>query len=64
MKTVKDFLSGKKTYIVAFLMVLIGLVNFATGELSLVDFLQSPEVNTLLGGLAIGFLRAGISKVE
>jgi len=56
------FLSGYKTYIVAFLMVLIGVVSLVTGELSWTEFLNSPDLLILLNGLGLGFLRAGVTK--
>ncbi len=56
-----DFLSGKKTYIVAFLMALIGVVNALTGDASgwqaVVD-----QLPTILTGLGLGALRAGVAK--
>ncbi len=57
-----SFLSGKKTYIVAFLMVLVGIVNLAVGDLSLTSFLNSPDLLYVLNGLGIAALRAGINK--
>lgn len=59
----KKWLSGRKTYIVASLMVVIGLVKLMVGDMSLVDFLMSGDLQLLLEGLGIGTLRAGIAKV-
>lgn len=56
------FLAGKKTYIIAVLMVLIGAVNLATGDLTLTAFLNSPDVLMGLNGLGLAALRAGLKK--
>jgi hypothetical protein len=55
-----DFLSGKKTYIIA---VIIAVLNFAVamGWLS-VEMID--QINLILVSLGLGSLRAGISKVE
>ena len=63
MKIIKDWLKGRKTYIVASLMVVIGLVKLLVGDMTLVDFLMSGDLQLLLEGLGIGTLRAGIAKV-
>lgn len=63
MYKVKDFLAGRKTYIVAGLMVLIGLVNYVTGDVSLAQFVSTEEFRIVLEGLGLGFLRAGVAKV-
>lgn len=56
---VLDFLAGKKTYLVAFVM---AVVNFAVA----VGWM-SPEnleqINVILVALGLGALRAGVSKV-
>lgn len=57
------YLSGKKTYIIAGNMVMIGLVQLLTGDMSLVEFVASDSVRIILEGLGLGFLRAGVSKV-
>jgi hypothetical protein len=54
---------GRKTYIVSILMVLIGIVNLITGDVSLNQFLTSPDFLIITNGLGIGFLRAAINKV-
>lgn len=59
-----SFIKGYKTYIIAFLMVLVAVVNFITGDLGLVEFLNSPDILVLLNGLGLGALRAGVSKVN
>ena len=58
----KAKLSGKKTYIVAGLMVIVAVINLVSGDIGLMDFLTNPNLILLLEGLGIGFLRSGISK--
>ena len=57
----KNFLSGKKTHVVAFLMVLVGAVNLITGDVTLQAFLSSPDLHLVLEGLGISFLRQGVA---
>ncbi len=59
-----NWLKGKKTYLVAGGMVFIGVVKLAVGDMTLVDFLMSGDLQLLLEGLGIGFLRAGVSKAR
>ena len=54
------WLSGKKTYIVASLMVLIGIVNFVTGDIGFIEFITSENILILLNGLGMGGLRHSI----
>lgn len=56
-----NVLSGYKTYIVSALMVLVGLVNVLTGDVSGWDTI-SNNGQLLLEGLGIAALRAGVSK--
>ena len=58
----KEFLKGKKTYIVSGLMVIIGLVNLFIGDVTLQNFLASEELRILLEGFGFATLRAGIAK--
>ena len=58
----RDFLSGKKTYIVATLLVLVGAVNLLAGDITFEMFLNDPSLWIILNGLGLGALRAGISK--
>ncbi len=55
------WLHGKKTYITAGLMVLASLVHLLTGDMGFVEFLTSEHLNTLLGGIGLGTLRAGVA---
>ena len=54
-------LKGKKTYLIAGLMVLISLVHLFSGDLGFVEFASSEYMNTLLEGIGLGTLRAGVS---
>lgn len=55
-------LEGKKTYIVAGLLVLVALVQTLTGDMSWSMFFDSESFTTLLEGLGLASLRAGVSK--
>ncbi len=54
-----DFLSGKKTYIVAGLMVIVGIVEGLTGG-GWGGVMENALV--ILNGLGLGTLRAGVAK--
>ncbi|MDH3257358.1 MAG: hypothetical protein OEM27_07055 [Nitrospinota bacterium] len=56
------WLKGKKTYIVAGLMVLTSLVHLLSGDMGFAELVTSEHFNTLLQGLGLGTLRAGVSK--
>lgn len=51
------FLQGYKTYIIAAAAVLAAVASFATGELTLVEAVQSA-----LLGVGLGTLRAGVKS--
>jgi len=57
-----QWLKGKKTYIIAGLMVLASLVRFFSGDMGFVEFATSEHLNTLLEGVGLGTLRAGVSQ--
>ena len=57
-----EWLKGKKTYILVILGFLIALVNFLAGDLSFLQFVQSPEFLALLGLFGLGTIRAGVSN--
>ncbi len=57
-----NWLSGKKTYIISVLMVLVGVVNYLSGDITLSQFLQSQDLILMLEGLGLGALRAGVFK--
>jgi hypothetical protein len=56
-----NWLKGKKTYITAGLMVLASLVHLFMGDISFMEFATSEHLNTLLEGVGLGTLRAGVS---
>jgi hypothetical protein len=55
------WLKGKKTYIVSGLMVLTSLIHLILGEIGLVEFFATEHMNTLLEGLGLSTLRAGVA---
>ena len=57
-----NWLNGKKTYLVSGMMIATSILNLITGDLSLIEFVSSPHLNTLLEGLGLGTLRAGVSR--
>lgn len=57
-----EFLSGKKTYIVAFLMIVLGIVNMATGDAS-GWAMVADNAMVLLEGLGFATVRAGVAKL-
>jgi len=56
------FLRGKKTYIISLLIILQSTVELLTGGMTLSEFVQSPELITLLEGMGLASLRAGVAK--
>lgn len=61
---IREKLKGRKAYIVAFLMVLASLVELLAGDMSLVEFVGSSNMQLFLEGLGISAIRAGISKMK
>ncbi|NIQ04062.1 MAG: hypothetical protein GWM98_29900 [Nitrospinaceae bacterium] len=59
-----NWLQGKKTYIVSGLMVMASLTNLIAGDMGVVEFFSSSHLNTLLEGIGLGTLRAGVSKTH
>lgn len=57
-------MSGYKTYIIATLMVCVGLVHLLSGDVSLVAFLNDPYLLVVLNGVGLASLRAGVSKIQ
>ena len=57
-----EFLKGKKTYVISFLLCLVALVRVLTGEIAFFDFVASPDFIVLLNGLGLATLRAGLAK--
>ena len=58
----KKLLSGKKAYIVSGLMICVGLINLISGDLTLQQFIVSPDLHIVLEGMGISTLRLGIAK--
>ena len=56
-----NLLKGYRTYIIAALLVLVSLINLLTGDISIVEFLNSPDLLVLLNGLGLATLRAGVN---
>jgi len=56
-----SWLSGKRTYIVAALMILAGIVNGLTGEAGAWQGVMDNAL-VILNGLGLGTLRAGIAN--
>lgn len=57
-----NWLKGKKTYIIAGLMATTSLIHLLLGDMSLAEFVSGEHVNTLLEGIGLGTLRAGVSS--
>lgn len=62
MKFLASF-KGKKTYIVATLLVLGSLGHVLNGDMSVLQFLNSPDVVVFLNGLGLASLRASVSNI-
>lgn len=56
------YLSGKKTYIVALLLVVISVLDVVTGDMTVSELVADDNLIILLNGLGMASLRAGISK--
>jgi|TARA_Y100000310_G_scaffold269935_1_gene283483 hypothetical protein len=57
-----DYIKGKKTYIVAGMMVAISLFKIFTGDMSLMELMASNDLMLLLEGFGLATLRKGISN--
>lgn len=64
MQAIFNFLNGKKTYISAALLALVSLLNLITGDISLVSFVQDPNLLTLIGALGVAGLGHKFDKAE
>jgi hypothetical protein len=56
-----NWLKGKKTYIIAGMMSSVSLIHLISGDVGLSEFVASEHINTLLEGVGLGTLRAGVS---
>lgn len=54
----REYLKGKKTYIVSTLLVLVSVVNFLAGDVSISEVLNDPNLLVLLNGFGLAALRA------
>ena len=55
-------LKGRKTYIVAALLVIISVLDVATGDMTVSELLSDDNLLVLLNGLGLATLRAGVAK--
>ena len=56
------WLKGKKTYMVAGLMVLVTGLQLLTGDLTFQQFIMSEHITTLMEAAGFATLRAGVAK--
>lgn len=59
LRAIQAVLAGKKTYIVAAALALVPLMDFLTGDMTLVALLQDQ---VFLNGLGFAALRAAVGK--
>lgn len=64
MNPIFAFLNGKKTYISAGLLALVSLLNLITGDISLTNFLQDPNLLTLIGAFGIAGIGHKFDKAD
>ena len=62
MTGMREMLKGKKTYMVAGTVVLKSAFLVYIGEMSLVTFLGSQELNVMLAGMGLASVRAAVQK--
>lgn len=55
-------LQGKKTHIVAICMLSATLARFAYGDMTLIEFATSQEINSVFEAFGLSTIRAGIAK--
>ena len=58
----RETLKGKKTYVVAGLVVAKSVYLMLLGEMSLVTFLGSADLNVMLAGMGLATVRASLQK--
>ena len=59
-----EWLKGKKTFIVAVLMVVVGVLNVVTGSMSFSDFMHSQDLMVVLTGMGFGAIRSAIEGTK
>lgn len=57
-----EFLKGKKTHIIAVLMMLVGVIQMLTGEATGLPMIMEHGM-TVLEGFGLSTLRAGVAKI-
>ena len=63
MAAIREWLQGRKTYFLVIFGFLAALVSFLAGDLTLLQFLASPEFLGLLGLLGLGTIGARITRL-
>ena len=64
----ENYLKGKKSFALAFLAVLVGILEFVVGDITFIELftsleaLSDPAVAKVFAGAVVAALRAGISK--
>ncbi len=56
------FLKGKKTYIIAGLMILRGVFELIIGDIGFSEFANGPYLTEVMAALGLSSLRAGVEK--
>jgi hypothetical protein len=57
-----NWLKGKKTYIIAALMVARGVLELVTGDIGLSEFINGPYLTEVIAAFGLASLRAGVEK--
>ncbi len=57
-------IDGKKAYIIAALMAVVGVVNVAAGDMTFTELLKGDDLKLVLGGGAVGAFRSALEKIK
>lgn len=57
-----EFLKGKKTYIIAGLMLLRAIFELVIGDIGFSQFVNGPYIMEIMAALGLSSLRAGVEK--
>lgn len=60
----REYLKGKKAYIMALLILVRGAYELLIGDISLTEFINGPYLGEVLFGGVVITIRAAIGKVE
>jgi Na+/H+ antiporter NhaC len=60
----REFWSGLKTYVMGLLMIIQAIVGIFSGELNLIDAIDSGNLYEGLSGVALMTLRSGMKKIS